>query len=111
MYDGRKRLAKRLKKYKEYRRNMLGEVLVITNYWNTDAPPDIEDEGSWIFKIYIWNQRDPEIVNLTTAKVRYRRAFAWYAMENKWPKKFPSVWEWVASYNECPLPMRDEFRD
>ena len=111
MYDGRKRLAKRLKKYKEYRRNMLGEVLVITNYWNTDAPPDIEDEGSWIFKIYIWNQRDPEIVNLTTAKVRYRRAFAWYAMENKWPKKFPSVWGWVASYNECPLPMRDEFRD
>ena len=71
LYDGRKRLARRLRKYEEYRRGMLGEVSVITKYWNNDFPPNVADENSWVFKVYIWNQRDPEIVDLNLAKVRY----------------------------------------
>ena len=111
MYNGRKRLAKRLGLYEGYCQEVLGNISVISKNWDGHFPSYSLNESSWEFMVYIWNQRHPEIINLQVAKMRYRRAFAWYAMEKKLPKKFPYVWGWAASYEDCLLPMSEDFDD
>ena len=111
IFNGRKRLAKSLGLYEDYRREMLGDISVILKNWAGTYPLHGENVSSWEFKIYIWNQRHPEFINLQEAKVRYTRAFAWYALEKKLPRRFPQVWGWAATYENCILPMSEDFSD
>ena len=67
----------------ECQQGMLSLIVLIVKQWGDQFLLHPEHEDSWVFKVCIWNQGDPEIVNLDVAKERYRKAFAWYAMEKK----------------------------
>ena len=80
---------------------MLGENSAIVKYWDSDDnefPFQMDNKTSWVFKVFRWNHRGADLVNVRDAKQRYRKTHAWYAMENQWPKKFPRVWGWAAKY-------------